>query len=153
MHAAGVVADHTTNEGAVVRAGFGAEEQAVGRKPAVEGRADHRRFDAHPVILPIQFEDVIEAARIDEEAAAHYLPGGRGAGPARHQRHMMLRGPADHGPEVLDPLRQDDPHRELAVGRGVGRIDHAIHPIHENPPLDPTGEAPQRFRQWTVATG
>ena len=104
----------------------------------IERVADHARLHADGAPLDVDRQDAIQmAARIDDDPAAHHLPGQRRAGGAGYQADAF-RGGKQH--EFADVgLRCGERHRQrpFLILRRVGRVDRPREVIDEQIAREP----------------
>lgn len=124
--AAGVIAHHAADHGAVGGGGFGAEAEAVGGEGEVEVVADDAGFYAHAAGDGVDGKDAVEvAAEVHDEAGAHDLAGEGGAGGARDEAEAVGGGEGEQGAEIGLGAGEGDGGREFLVFGGVGGVEAA----------------------------
>ena len=75
-------------------------------------------------------------AEVDDQARAERFAGHAGAGPARAQRHLVLRRIADQRLHVLLVARHDHAQRPDLEDAGVGAVQGTRQVVEEEFPLD-----------------
>jgi hypothetical protein len=131
----GVVGQHAADGTPVAAGRVGGEAAADAGQLGVQVAVDHPRLDADPVGADL--EDVAEVpAQVDDEAGAEGLAGDAGAGPARHERHLVLGGVADDGLDVLLVPRDDHAERPDLEDAGVGAVERAAQVVEQDVAAD-----------------
>jgi hypothetical protein len=125
--------------------GFGAEEQAVRREKPVELVADHARLHADAASGDIERHDRVElAAEVDDDPAAHHLPGQRRArAPRESAPHDAPRQTAPVRGR-RPPTRKRHGQRPLLILRGVGRVRRDRQGVARELAIETAGERSQR---------
>ena len=145
VRAAGVVAHHAAEHRPGRGRCFGAKEEPERREMLIERVADHARLHADGVAIDVDRQDPIQvAARIDNDPAAHHLPGQRRAGSTGNQTDAMLRRKPHEFADV--GLRSGERHRDgpFLILRRVGRIDRPREVVDEQITLEAGRESHER---------
>ena len=111
----------------------------------VERVADHARLHADGVAIDVDRHDPIQvAAGIDDDPAAHHLPGQRRASGAGNQADAMLGGKPHEFVDV--GLRCGERHRQrpFLILRRVGRVDRPREVVDEQIALETGRESRER---------
>ena len=111
----------------------------------IERVADHARLHADGASLDVDRYDPIQmAARIDDDPAAHHLPGQRRAGGTGNQADAMFRGKPHEFADV--GLRPGECHCNgpFLILRRVGRIDRPREVVDEQIALEAGRESRQQ---------
>ncbi len=116
MHAAGVVADHSSERAAVVRRGIGGESQAILLCLSTKMVEDDARLHASETAHRIDFQNARHVFReIENDGGVTALPCERGASATSQERRAMFTAESDCGENVFGVTRSHDANRHLAV--------------------------------------
>ena len=124
--AAGVVADHAADGGAVGGRDVRREAQPVGEQPGVQLVEHDARFDPRPALVGVHLEDAVEVlGRVELQPGADRLTGLRGAAAARRDRDAVAARDRDGADDVLARADDDDAGRIDLIDAGVGRVQRS----------------------------
>src|SRR5580698_4833257 len=101
--AAGIVADHSSDHGAVGGGCLGSEQQAIGPEKEVEFIPDHTGLHTDPSLLRIQFQDLREVlGDVYDDPLSNNLSGEGGSGGAGDEGSLFRVGKFDQLFDVGD---------------------------------------------------
>lgn len=83
---------------------------------------DHARLDARPFLLAVEFEHVIQAGDVQDDAGTDGRAGQVGTGRARGDRHAAGRRVVHDPLNIVFRVHQDDRLRDDAIDAGIHRI-------------------------------
>ena len=147
VRAAGVVADHAAERAAAVRRRIRTERELV-RLGAAPQRVEHdTRLDAREPAFRIDLQNAVHVLReVEDHRDVAALAGEAGAGAARQNRRAESPARRDRGRDVFGIARHDEADRNLAVVRGVGRVQRAAARVEADFPAHRLCGVPVRAR-------
>jgi hypothetical protein len=141
VHAAGIVADHAADGGAVMRRGIEGERQAVLLGLPAHGIENHAGLHPRLVPLIVHLQDAIEVLRaVDDHSGIAGLAGEARAAAAVDDRRTVLATDRDRLNQRLDAFRDHDADRRVPVVRGVRGVDRAGAGIEAHLGVDPPAQ-------------
>ena len=129
MRPAGVVSEHTADAAPVAGGRFRRKEQAIGLQGQIELIADDAGLYPGPTLFRIDFQNLVPAPNVHDNALPHHLAGKRSAGGAGNQAGSPPPRFGDEFLDVPDGFGICHPFRHLAVGRCVSRISQAVQAV------------------------
>ena len=123
VHPAGVVAEHAAQRVAIVGRGIGTEREAVHLRRIPEHVEVAAGLDDGEAGHGVDVHDPVEVLRaVDDDCDIGSLSGEARAAAACGDRRAVAPARRDGRDDVVDGRRHDDPDRDLAVVRRVGRV-------------------------------
>ncbi len=127
LRAAGIVARHTTDGAAGMRARIDREEQTKRAQGGVQVAQYQPRLDQCGAGLRVHRNQATQIfAAIDHQRVIDRLPTLAGAAATRQRRHAFLPADCQRRGHVVDVAWHDDAHRHHLVDRSVGGIAAAV---------------------------